>query len=263
MYRAGGRLLLLLASLALLGAPTSPPPVREQVGYPVPGVVALVLARSPVDDPYHGQFCAGVLVAPDTVLTAAHCVRGRLPRSIGVIIEADNLCRGEPIDGTRLDVSAIYVHPSYDQQSGRFDLAELTLAASTHARPRVVSDGSALGGATAYGWGGSSDGMPTACRLHRARLRPVATEDCPGLLAGGQREYDAKSMICALPEGSSNTCHGDSGGPVIAGPDADGSGPVIALVSWGRGCDGPGAYARSSAWPFRRVPGIRELPGDD
>ena len=67
-----------------------------------------------------------------------------------------------------------------------------------------------------------------------------------------ERDFDAASMLCAIPTDADgrDTCTGDSGGPLILGSDLD-TGPVVAVVSWGRGCGAgwPGVYARANAWP--------------
>ena len=49
-----------------------------------------------------GAFCSGSLIAPDRVLTAAHCVQGSGPRSFQMRIA-----------GRALDVKAIYFPPKY------------------------------------------------------------------------------------------------------------------------------------------------------
>ena len=76
--------------------------------------------------------CGGVVVARARarrlVLTAAHCVETRAADSIDVVIGADNLCRDRSIDGLRIHVSGIAIHPAYHAESATFDLALLALA---------------------------------------------------------------------------------------------------------------------------------------
>lgn len=223
---------------------------RHEVGHPVPGVVALVLNRTLPGDPYQGTFCSGVLVGSSVVLTAAHCVAGQSPGSFYTILGADNLCRDRPVDGERVDVAAISIHQLYDETTGVYDLAELTLERSASLPPRQMSNAVSAGPASSYGWGSSAEGTATSCRLEKIPLTIPLQETCAAVLGQGRRTFDSATMICALPQGAGNTCYGDSGGPLIAGNDDDSLGPVIGIVSWGRDCTGGGAYARVSDWPF-------------
>lgn len=194
-----------------------------------------------------------MVVGQRLVLTAAHCVAMRSARSIDVFIGADNLCRDRPIDGVRVRVSAIEIHPDYDVESARFDLAVLTLTADAPAESiRRVGSAPAEGGpAIALGWGrGPVAGVPP-CRLRSTDLTVLSQEECAGRAGSDDREFDPRSMTCAVPARSptEDTCGGDSGGPLIFGDDAN-EGVVIGVVSWGQGCGSgaPGVYARDELW---------------
>jgi secreted trypsin-like serine protease len=226
---------------------------RAYVGHPIRGVVALVGASAPEDDIFNGQFCGGVLTRTNQVLTAAHCVVGREAANTHAVVGADNLCRLRPIDGIRRRVLSISVHPHYNRVAGAFDLAELTLDGHLPAdRVRSIA-APELGDieATALGWGRTSVGGIPSCRLSRALMSLRATADCEAVASTSDRPFDSGSMLCAMPasEASGDTCAGDSGGPLILGRDLD-SGPIIGIVSWGRGCGAgwPGVYAKASAW---------------
>lgn len=220
---------------------------RRDVGHPVAGVVALVLDSALPNDPYQGQFCAGVLVARRSVLTAAHCVQARNAASLDVIVGADNLCRGRPIDGDRVDVTSIAIHPEYRRDTGQYDLAELTLGRDGAWPVVAISDEIPVGSVAAFGWGLGTAGTAGACRVQEVSLTIPAQETCATLLGPGERTFDARTMVCAVPNGADNTCYGDSGGPLVVAGDR-GPGQVIGIVSWGRGCAGAGVYARTASW---------------
>lgn len=244
-------LLVLVVAVAL--ATSWPGDGRAHVGHPIRGVVALVGASAPEDDIFNGQFCGGVLTRVNQVLTAAHCVVGRQAANIHVVVGADNLCRLRPIDGIRRRVLSISVHPYYNRMEGAFDLAQLTLDGNLPAEWVRSIAATELGDieATALGWGRTSVGGIPPCRLSRALMSLRATADCEALASTGDRPFDSASMLCAMPasEASDDTCTGDSGGPLILGRDLD-RGPIIGIVSWGRGCGAgwPGVYAKASAW---------------
>jgi trypsin len=219
------------------------------VGGAVRAIVALVNASSPADDLFSGQFCGGVLVDANEVLTAAHCVAERDANTIDAIIGADNLCRGRPIDGERIHVTAVTIHPRYDKDTARFDLARLALERQV-SPSWVRAVGRAPQGLSAgvgVGWSLAARGA-SFCRLTMTQLHLLGDGECREALGPN---FDPESMFCASPKagGEADTCVGDSGGPVLVGGDPR-IGDVLGVVSWGRGCGAgiPGVYARASAW---------------
>ncbi|WP_262057779.1 trypsin-like serine protease [Streptomyces sp. STR69] len=137
-------------------------------------VVAQVNASSPVGDLFNGQFCGGVLVAPDLVLTAAHGVRTRRPASVDAVV-GDNLCHNAPVPSRRLHVQWIITYPSGRGRNAA--LLVLTGAAGTvPARLPAAGDRTP---ATATEFGRGRDGCGGApCRRTAVPLRFVPANRC-------------------------------------------------------------------------------------
>jgi len=220
------------------------------VGRPVDGVAAMIHSATPIADLFPGQFCGGVLIADDSILTAAHCVAMKDPTGIDVVVGADNLCRGGPIAGERIRVIAVNLHPKYDPVTGEFDIAVLQLAHAAAGRIHPVgTPPSAASQATAVGWGTSGQAGQIPCRLRSVQLALLSAPECHRELdTHPGRAFDPSSMLCALPlnEYGDDTCAGDSGGPLLIGRSLDRA-VAVGVVSWGYGCGRgvPGVYARA------------------
>lgn len=234
--------LALLAQAAVTGSAT----VATQAGAFTVPAVALINASSPAGDIYNGQFCAGALVEPDIVLTAAHCVAVKGPSSIAVVVGSDNLCKGAPIDGERIGVRRV-VKPKL--ASGDNDYALLLLVSPSQQPPSRIEAAPGPGATvTAFGWGRSSYyGIPP-CRRVAAHLVISDWARCARLGVPGGGFYSNIAMTCASPAhgATRNTCNGDSGGPLL---DRRGNLVGLTIAGYGCGLQDPGVYLRiSSIW---------------
>ncbi|MFG2881641.1 S1 family peptidase [Streptomyces sp. NPDC048297] len=248
-----------MSAIPLIGA--APAAVGSVVvgGFPIdvsqaPWTVALS-SRDRFGGTRAGQFCGGVVVAPTTVVTAAHCMGedalGAPPnqvRDLKVIAgRTDLLADG----GEEVAVKDVRVNPGYDAVANSGDFAVLTLARPL---PKSAVVPMAAAGDPAYtpgtqalvsGWGDTTGDGSYTRRLHGADVHVLADDLCvrayPG---GGDGAYRADSMLCGGEvAGGPDACQGDSGGPLVAG------GRLIGLVSWGNGCGrpgSPGVYTRVS-----------------
>ena len=239
--------LLLCAAFSLMQGSVPALSGRFEVGHAITGVAAVIDASAPAGDLFNGFVCGAVVVGRTELLTAAHCVVDREASGTNVVIGADNLCRDGALSGRRVQVIDVEIHPRYALASGRFDLASLRVSEAVAASSiRDVGSSEDHDLAVALGWGSATYGGPPACRLTLTHLVLPDQASCGSHIGEGSRVFDPASMLCATPlVPGSDTCTGDSGGPLIAG-DAS-SGVVIGLVSWGNGCASglAGVYARA------------------
>ena len=191
-------------------------------------------------------FCGGALIAPDKVVTAAHCtvartalgVRDRVPADLTAVAGRADL---DTAEGRAVRVASLWRHPAFTEVSAGDDVATLTLAAPLPYRPIRIAD-AVPGQATVYGWGRTAELGAPSRRLREVDVPIRADAEC----AAEVPDYRPGGMLCAgYPQGGKDACEGDSGGPLTV------AGELVGLVSYGRGCarpNQPGVYTRLSRY---------------
>lgn len=227
-------------STQIVGGTIAPPGAH-------PSQAALVYAGSVA---VRGQFCGGTVIDRSWILTAAHCVKDPstqwVPRAaeIEVLVGTQDLRAG----GTRIRVAEIRVHPLWDRQLIRNDIALLRL--DRPVPPGVPIQPLARPGApapapgtleTAVGWGDLADASGTyPPDLREVDLRAQAPRTCEDVFGAGY--FSATASLCAWAQ-DRGTCQGDSGGPLLV------AGVQVGVVSYGAICgEHPSVFARVSTF---------------
>lgn len=229
---------LTVAVILALVAPTAH-------GAGTPRITGGVLA-GPNDAPYMAALfdrsknprffeCGGSVIAPRTILTAAHCVEAFRADWLLVRVGSNDLRKG----GRLLGVARIRIHPRYDRDARLNDIAVLRLAEDIVAlaislpdagEPSLVAGGRPV---TAYGWGTEKQrgkasrflkagamSVFSASRCEKAWKKLTAINPQFKLCATGADDYEP------------DTCSGDSGGPLVA-ENAAGQPVVVGITAFG------------------------------
>jgi len=196
-----------------------------------------------------GHFCGGSLIAPDIILSAAHCAQSSGYQA--VIGRHDLLDASE---GDVVNVKAQIRHPSYSGSTTDNDYMILVLDRPTtedvdllQVSPGTVPVGTAV---TVVGWGDvnpSDDVQTLAEELRETELFVMSNTECEqssgtvggteifGFTFGGYDvDYNnqiSDDMVCAKDSGE-DSCQGDSGGPLVIRSNS-GADMQVGVVSWG------------------------------
>ncbi len=255
LTRGARRLAGVLAAVALASAAavmTTPAPADAIVGgvatpkwiYPFVGGVG-----------YYGGGCTATLIAPDAVLTAAHCVEQPL--------------FAVAVSGVPHRFGDVTVHPLWDGNSGHgHDLAVVRLDPNDLASEPPVQAGAPWNPelystnrlVTLVGYGFTQPHDQSA-----ATLRAVDTVMHSDIEMGIIDAHWIGELMIGAGTNTQTTCNGDSGGPLLTDANGYGNGSwhwvELAVTSAGvENCNRPGTFDELAgpqlAWLATIIPSI-------
>ncbi|KAM9801610.1 transmembrane protease serine 13a [Neosynchiropus ocellatus] len=196
--------------------------------------------------------CGAVLIAPDFVLTAAHCFT-----SISSSAPSPSLWKvyGGMISQTNLpnpySVRTIVLHENYNTRTNDRDVALIKLASPVSSQgpfqPACLPFRGLLFSAGTQCWTSGFGTTDSEKAQVSDDLMEVSVEIIASSVCNSRQVYGnavSRNMLCAGDlNGGKDSCQGDSGGPLVC--QKEGRWYLAGLTSWGSGCgevNKPGVY---------------------